>query len=138
MGLSRVWACLGAGLWGQGYYNFRRRCVCGVCGWVLLWARYAGGGVSGTPSFLGALLVSSLPGPVVRLRKSKSCQNHLELHTWLPNHVLLTVRTEKSLKNQFNQLRQGGPKMTILQCKNSQKSMKYKNELKKYFPIFEI
>ena len=36
---------------------------------------------------------------LVRLRKSKSCQNHLELHTWLPNYVLLTVRTEKSLKN---------------------------------------
>ena len=47
-------------------------------------------------------------GTLVRFRKSKSCQNHLQLHTWLPNYVLLAVRTEKSLKNLFNQLRQGG------------------------------
>ena len=64
MGLSCVWACLGAGYWGQGYSNFRWRCVCGVSGWLLLWAVYAGGGVSGALSCLGALLVSSLPGPV--------------------------------------------------------------------------
>ena len=46
--------------------------------------------------------------PIVRLRKFKSCQNHLQLHPWLPNYVLLTVRTEKSPTNLFNQLRQGG------------------------------
>ena len=38
--------------------------MCGVSGWVLLWAGRAGGGVSGALSFLGALRVSSLPGPV--------------------------------------------------------------------------
>ena len=42
--------------------------------------------------------------------------------TWLPNHVLLTVRTEKSPKNLFNQLRQGVPKKAILQCKTSSQS----------------
>ena len=49
-----------------------------------------------------------LPGALVRLRKFKCCQNYLELHLWLPNYVVLTVRTEKPPKNLFNQLRQGG------------------------------
>ena len=50
----------------------------------------------------------SLHGAEVRFRKFKSCQNHLQLHLWLPNYVVLTVRTEKPPKNLFNQLRQGG------------------------------
>ena len=49
-----------------------------------------------------------LYGLVARFRKFKSCQNHLQLHLWLPNYVVLTVRTEKSPKDLFNQLRQGG------------------------------
>ena len=58
------------------------------------------------PSFLNFIFsYCSAIAPVVRLRISKSCQNHLELHLWLPNYVLLTVRTEKSFKKLFNQLR---------------------------------
>ena len=32
-------------------------------------------------------------------RKSKSCQKHLQLFTGLQNYVLMTVRTEKTMKN---------------------------------------
>ena len=38
-------------------------------------------------------------GTLVRFRKSKSCQKHLQLLTGLQNYVLLTVRTEKNMKN---------------------------------------
>ena len=58
---------------------------------------------------------------VVRLRKFKSCQNHLQLHPWLPNYVLLTVRTEKSPKKLFNQLTsyaRGVPKKNEFQWGN--------------------
>ena len=89
MRLSCVWACLGAGLWGQGYSNFRRRCVCGVSGWVLLWAGRAGGGVSGALSFLGALRVSSLPGPV-----PSTCL--IPLPTWRPEASLKTTLHTRS------------------------------------------
>ena len=40
------------------------------------------------PSFLNFIFsYCSAIAPVVRLRISKSCQNHLELHLWLPNYV---------------------------------------------------
>ena len=32
-------------------------------------------------------------------RKSKSCQKHLQLFTGLQNYALMTVRTEKTMKN---------------------------------------
>ena len=56
--------------------------------------------------------------PLVRLRKLKSCQNHLQLHPWMSNYVLLTVRTEKSPTNFFNQLRQWGTQKGHFTTKN--------------------
>ena len=37
--------------------------------------------------------------PVGGFRKSKSCQKHLQLFTGLQNYTLMTVRTEKTMKN---------------------------------------
>ena len=51
------------------------------------------------------LLATEQVASLVRLRKSKSCQNHLQLQKWLPKYisltkyVSLTVRTEKSREN---------------------------------------
>ena len=65
--------------------------------------------------------------PLGRFRKFKSCQNHLQLHLWLPNYVVLTVRTEKSPKKNSTSYARGVPKKVILQCKNKRKSSKSKN-----------
>ena len=54
--------------------------------------------ISSSFHFILIHITNALCGSVVRFRISKSCQNHLELHQWLSNYVLLTVRTEKSLK----------------------------------------
>ena len=62
-----------------------------------------------------------LYGLVARFRKFKSCQNHLQLHLWLPNYVVLTVRTEKSPKICATSYARGVPKKAILQCKNERK-----------------
>ena len=78
---------------------------------VHLWSRKGWNAVNNTPTL-----------SLVRLRKSKSCQNHLELHIWLPNYVLLTVRTEKSRTSLFNQLPQGGhPKWLFYNVKIAEK-----------------
>ena len=37
--------------------------------------------------------------PLGGFRKSKSCQKHLQLFTGLQNYALMTVRTEKTMKN---------------------------------------
>ena len=44
-------------------------------------------------------IIWCIRGPVGGFRKSKSCQKHLQLLTGLQNYVLLTVRTEKNMKN---------------------------------------
>ena len=41
----------------------------------------------------------AVSGGVGGFRKSKSCQKHLQLLTGLQNYVLMTVRTEKTMKN---------------------------------------
>ena len=45
------------------------------------------------------LVQSSADGALGGFRKSKSCQKHLQLFTGLQNYVLMTVRTEKTMKN---------------------------------------
>ena len=45
------------------------------------------------------VLVTVTAEAVGGFRKSKSCQKHLQLFTGLQNYVLMTVRTEKTMKN---------------------------------------
>ena len=71
--------------------------------------------------FTNNIALVFLAVPIVWLRKYKSCQNHLQMHIWSPNYVLLTVRTENHEKISLTSYAWGYPNWLFYNVKIAKK-----------------